>query len=618
MPAPIPENDRARVDALFSFRVLDTPPEEAYDDLTRLVSAICGTPIALVSLLDDVRQWFKSRVGVDATETPRDFAFCGYAILGRDVFVVPDAAADVRFCNNPLVTGDPRIRFYAGMPLTTPEGFNVGTLCAIDRVPRSLTTEQTESLRVLARQVVAHLLLRRQVAAQQEALAERDRLAADLRASEERFRAFMEHAPALAYMKDQDGRFVFVNGTVCRRFARPEANWLGRTDVELFGEEVAGPLREVDQRVLATGDTERALELAPTPDGVSEVWLSDKFRFTDGAGRRFLAGMSVDVTAEQRAEESLRASETKFRAVVNRLAEGVFLIDAARGVIVEANAALLALLGYTHEELLALSPTDLIAGEHPDATAAHVAAARARLAADERCDLGRTQYRRKDGAPVDVEVKVTLVPNDGAGLYCVIVRDVTEERVYEERLFAYQHGLEQANAKLKALATTDGLTGLRNRAALNARLAEECERAVRHGHPLSLVLMDVDHFKQFNDKFGHPAGDDVLRAVGAVLQATARATDFVARYGGEEFVLVLPDTDHVGALVMAERCRRAIMTRSWDRRPVTISVGATTLHPAADSPAALVQEADDALYESKRAGRNRVTHRAGNCPPIPA
>ncbi len=124
MIAPFPPNEADRLNALRSLEILDTPPELAFDDLTQLAAFACGTPIALISLVDPCRQWFKSRVGLDATETHRDIAFCSHAILQNDLFIVPDATEDVRFKDNQLVTGEPSIRFYAGMPLTDLEGYN--------------------------------------------------------------------------------------------------------------------------------------------------------------------------------------------------------------------------------------------------------------------------------------------------------------------------------------------------------------------------------------------------------------------------------------------------------------------------------------------------------------
>lgn len=159
--APLPADEASRLSELRNYAILDTPPEEVFDRITRLASTLLGTPIALVSLVDEDRQWFKSRVGLEVSQTPRELAFCGYAILDDDVFTVADAADDARFAQNPLVTGDPNIRFYAGAPLTTPAGFRLGTLCVIDRQPRTLEPEQAAVLRDLADLAGRELELRR-------------------------------------------------------------------------------------------------------------------------------------------------------------------------------------------------------------------------------------------------------------------------------------------------------------------------------------------------------------------------------------------------------------------------------------------------------------------------
>jgi anti-sigma regulatory factor (Ser/Thr protein kinase) len=160
MRAAIPENERERLEALRQFKVLDTDPEEAFDDITRLASYICQTPSALISFVDADRQWFKSRVGLTIAETSRSVSFCTHAIKDRNLFVVPDARANARFRDNPFVQPEGGIRFYAGAPLVTPEGHAVGTLCVLDRVPRTLSEEQLEALDALRRQVVAQLELR--------------------------------------------------------------------------------------------------------------------------------------------------------------------------------------------------------------------------------------------------------------------------------------------------------------------------------------------------------------------------------------------------------------------------------------------------------------------------
>lgn len=154
-----------RQQVLESFRILDSLPEQSYDDIVTLAAHICAVPIALISLIDSERQWFKAKVGLDAPQTPREQAFCAHAILNpSDIMEVPDAKLDPRFANNPLVTGEPGIRFYAGAPLVTPFGSALGTLCIIDRVPRRLTPPMAKALKALARQVVRLLELRRALA----------------------------------------------------------------------------------------------------------------------------------------------------------------------------------------------------------------------------------------------------------------------------------------------------------------------------------------------------------------------------------------------------------------------------------------------------------------------
>ena len=354
MTAPLPKNELLRLKALQEYAVMDSTAEQAYDDIVRLVAFICKTPIAFVSFIDSDRQWFKAKVGLEASQVPRETTFCTHAILKpSEVMVVPDALLDERFATHPGVTGDPGVRFYVGVPLVTPTGEALGTLCVVDFTPRQLEPEQIEILRILARQVIAQLELRRSIAVLESGIAEREQ--------------------------------------------------------------------------------------------------------------------------------------------------------------------------------------------------------------------------------------------------------------YVEQLVQHQRTLEVAQVQLETQSATDSLTGLKNRRVFQSRLDEEFALAQRLNSLMSLVMLDVDSFKHFNDSFGHPAGDEALRAVAQILQKIGRTYDVVARYGGEEFALILPATGREGALVIAERCRRDIQSAVWPHRAVTASVGAATLSADMVSSLDLLTKADKALYQSKQGGRNRIS-----------
>ncbi|WP_335062873.1 sensor domain-containing diguanylate cyclase [Nostoc sp.] len=161
---PLPDNEAERLKALADYNILDTQPEQAFDDITALAAYICKTPIALISLVDADRQWFKSKVGLQGSETPRDWAFCSHAILEpEDILVIPNAIKDDRFHNNPLVQGNLKIRFYAGAPLITPDGLPIGTLCVLDSIPHHLSYQQLDALRRLSRQAIAQMELIQEV-----------------------------------------------------------------------------------------------------------------------------------------------------------------------------------------------------------------------------------------------------------------------------------------------------------------------------------------------------------------------------------------------------------------------------------------------------------------------
>jgi len=242
MKPPILPDEAQRLQILAEYGILDTAPEQELDDLARLASYITATPMAGVTLIDADRQWFKSRIGVNAEQTPRDIAFCAHAIAGRDLLVVPDARADARFADNPLVTGEPHIRFYAGMPLVSPEGHALGTLCVLDRVPRELTPDRQEALRVLGRQVNVQLDLRRH-------MMKLVRTYAELAGTQEKFAAVLRSATTVAILATNPKGTITLFNPGAERL-------LGWTAEEVIGKK--SPLNfllasEVEQRAAELG-----------------------------------------------------------------------------------------------------------------------------------------------------------------------------------------------------------------------------------------------------------------------------------------------------------------------------------------------------------------------------
>jgi diguanylate cyclase (GGDEF)-like protein len=352
--APLPEDEAQRLQALRDLCVLDTPPEPAFDALTALAAQLFDVPVALVSLIDESRQWFKSAHGLHLRETRRDVALCTHTIIApQGRMVVEDTLNDARFADNPLVVGTPGIRFYAGVALLNPDGLPLGTFCLIDFKPRSLDARQLSQLRALAAQAEAQLHLRMRV------------------------------------------------------------------------QQLHALTREMRQQ---------------------------------------------------------------------------------------------------HELL-----------------------ERQRQALQARCEELATEVH------VDV------------------------------------------------------LTGSGNRRAGEARLSEEFALASRLQLPLSVCLIDVDHFKDVNDSYGHPHGDEVLRRVARLIGEALRASDYVARFGGEEFLVVLPGAEPPTARAVAERIRTHVADAHWERPPVlTISAGVASRSSTTTSPEHLLQQADKALYRAKAGGRNRV------------
>jgi diguanylate cyclase (GGDEF)-like protein/PAS domain S-box-containing protein len=303
-----------------------------------------------------------------------------------------------------------------------------------------------------------------------------------------------------------------------------------------------------------------------------------------------------------------------YRAAIEASPSPTLVAD-AQGVILLANREVERLFGWDRAALVGSSIDVLLPEEMCAEHAVHLARFTQDPASRPMGQGRDLQARHRDGRVFPVEVGLSPVRTAGALYVVCTIMDLTERRRIREDLSNQAALLRRANVRLAELATTDHLTALWNRRAFLEQLDIELERAVRHARPVSVLILDVDHFKPYNDEFGHLAGDEVLRDAARVLSDHARRSDFLARIGGEEFGALLPAADRDGAVRLAERFRLGIETTSWPRRHITISIGAVTAafsspvpRPRTPACSQLLAAADRALYYSKEQGRNRVTH----------
>ncbi len=316
-----------RLRALRRYGILDTAREQAFDDLTLLAARSCGMPLALMTLVDETRVWFKSTFGTASEGYPRDGSLCSHAIGGDEVFVVPDISRDERFAGLPLLApGESVARFYAGVPLRTTDGHALGTLSVLDSRPRVLRGHERENLLALGRQVMAQMEHKRSLAGLQREVCARERAERAYRESEGRFREFMNHGPANAYIKDAEGRFLYVNEPLAKVFDLPVDQWLGRTDADIIGVEAAQPVQEHDLTVFNTEEMVVTQEIAATPDGRTRYWLSYKFLLRGPDGGKRLGGLSFDITDR-------KATESEHERLIAELREALAQVKTLSGFI---------------------------------------------------------------------------------------------------------------------------------------------------------------------------------------------------------------------------------------------------------------------------------------------
>jgi PAS domain S-box-containing protein len=338
MNAPLPDNEKERLVALRSLDVLDTSPEAAYDELTSLAAYICQAPVALISLVDEHRQWFKSRVGWGISETARNVSFCTHTILEPDLLIVPDATADQRFADSCLVNSGPQFRFYAGAPLVTPEGHALGTLCVMDTQPRGLTTEQAKALRTLGHQVTALLQLRHNVAELIRLHQERNATEEAMRAERNRLTVMLENMPAMVYGLDAEGRFCLWNRECERVLGYTKEEILGATRLELFERMYPDVAYRNWLWTKIAGHRYRDLETTPrAADGAMRVCSWSNFSADIQIPGLSVWGVGIDVTERKRSEEALRQANARLDLAVRGSNVGLWENDMPDGNYLHGN-----------------------------------------------------------------------------------------------------------------------------------------------------------------------------------------------------------------------------------------------------------------------------------------
>lgn len=572
-------DEQSRLARLRGLKILDTETEPLFDALSKAAALMTGMPVALITLVDEKRQWFKSNVGLPGTtETPRDVAFCSHTIQGTDLLEIPDALSDPRFADNPLVTGSPNIRFYAGVPITLRDGFRMGALCVLGYSPNHLSDDQRTVLQELARAASEALDLRaasldRNAALQRKADSARhqaevaQKLEKELRASE----AFL----------DRTGRAAGVGGweidlltsqitwsdETCRIHEVPP----GYTPTMKEALEFYAPeAREVIQAAVQKGlDEGRGwdLELPFITAKGRQIWVRavGNVEFADGRPCR-LAGAFQDVTLRKRAIAALEASDRRFRKLFE-YSLGLICTHDADGILLSVNPAAAHSLGYSIADLLGRSLADFMRKERRPGFQGYLD----RIFAN-GADSGVLELIGGDGS-FRIWQYHNVLDDEGDEPYVLgHAQDVTER--------------QQHQRKLEEWSVRDPLTGCFNRRFIT-ELASSMAELDRWG----CITFDLDRFKQINDQFGHQRGDEVLVAMAKFLSNHLRPEDAVVRLGGDEFLVLLRHAD--GALT--DSVARRI---DEDRKtaPISFTMGSACRHPG-EPLEHMLAAADKRLYE---------------------
>lgn len=426
MKAPLPVNETVRLEVLGQYNILDTAPEPEFDDFTRLAAQICETPIALFTLVDHHRQWIKSNIGLTVAETDREGSFCAHAILGNEVFIIPDALADERFATNPFVTAEPHIRFYAGVPLITPQGYALGTLCVIDSKPRELNSKQLGALQALSRQVMTQLELRRTLAELVQAKQENQQLQQKLCHREQELLDLFEDDTIGLHCLDANGIIVWANQAELDLLGYTRQEYIGRPITDFYSDK--GVIEDILQRLSRNETLNKYEAKLRCKDGSfryvlinsKALWKEGKFSHTRCFTR--------DITEYKQAEEEPNALRTALQGFFD-LSIDLLCIAGVDGYFKRLNLACEKTLGYSNQELQSQPLLNFVHPEDQAATQAEVQ----KLTTGVPTIYFENRYRCKDGSYK--WLAWTAFPHVEDGLIYCVGRDITQVKCAEQERF---------------------------------------------------------------------------------------------------------------------------------------------------------------------------------------
>ena len=414
----------------------------------------------------------------------------------------------------------------------------------------------------------------------------------------QQFSSALDHISAYIYIKDRQHRYVYANRHTLELFGRTKETIRGAEDAEFFPPATVQRLCEVDTRVMERAEHTAEEIVVPMDNGESRIYWEVKSPIYDDIedGRIIgLCGISTDITQQKQKEAELQESVERFRAVFDAAAIGMALV-ALDGRFMQVNDALCQIVGYDSEALTRLTYQDIT---HPDDLKAD------QMLVQELIDGKRDHYH----------LEKRYIHRDGHSIWILLsgakVTDAAGRLLY---FIAQIQDISRQKALIEALeiqARHDSLTGLYNRRHFLSLCEAELSRAARYRVPLSMLMLDIDHFKKVNDAHGHKAGDLVLVQLADIMRGTLRNVDVIGRYGGEEFAVMLPETDRMMALEVAERLRQEVAAAKFALDggapiEVTISIGISSCDDAQIHIDKLINAADQALYVAKNSGRNRV------------